>query len=159
MTPLEARYHRLHLHNSDIAGHPIRTVAGPVLCGCGSCGDELAEVVLIPFDLSWGIEIRRGYSQDRTGVWRWNRHDDRRRPVRWGGQLITARGDLITRLPGRTTVERGVGEHVVLMKRIGALRPGEALSIGCRQASPHISRISYDRLMKGAIIDERLMPT
>jgi hypothetical protein len=127
--PLEARYHRLHLHNEDIDGQTLLTVAGVVLCGCGSCGDELAEVVLTPFtfdsQLRWNVAVRRGYARVAPGTWRWSRHAQRsfrgaghhapkvqfRGEDGPGVEIVTARGDRIIRELNRVIVYRGTGGY------------------------------------------------
>jgi hypothetical protein len=169
---LEARYHRLHLYAAgEVPG--LVTVAGPVLCGCGSCGDTLAEVVLTPFtsdfQLRWVVEILHGFSEVAPGVWRWSRHAQRSRRgaphtaprprfYRTMGGVITARGDLVVNgSAGRAVQQRGL-EHMARMQRIGLLGPGDAFTIGCQETLPHMSRLSYEGLMREAIIDPRLMP-
>src|SRR5258708_36045420 len=174
LKPLEARYHRLHLYDAeDVPGHPVRTVAGPVLCGCGSCGDTLAEVVLTPFtndrQLRWSVELLQGYSEVTPSVWRWSRHARRSprgaphtapRPRFWQPLcgVITKRGELVVNGPrGRIVRDRG-HEHELRMKWIALLGCGDALMIGCQHEIPHMSQLSYDGLMREAIIDPRLMP-
>jgi hypothetical protein len=158
---LEARCHRLHKHPVEIGSHTAVTIAGPVLCGFGGCGDELAQVVLVPFDLSWGVDVSRHYSQQPDGHWRWRQHSPRTyRPTTaapWS-QIVTSRGDLIMQGPSGTHIRRGAAIHAASMKRVAYLHPGEFLVIGCRRKSPHVSLLSYERLMREAIIDERLMP-
>jgi hypothetical protein len=172
---LEARYHRLHLYDPEDVPPAlrVRTVAGTVLCGCGSCGDTLAEVVLTPFttdrQLRWSVEVLQGYSEVAPGVWRWSRHAQRSprgaphaapRPRFWQplGGVITKRGELVVNGPhGRIVRARDRG-HELRMQWVGLLGPGDAIMIGCQHEIPHMSRLSYEGLMREAIIDLRLMP-
>jgi hypothetical protein len=170
LKPLEARYHRLHPYDAkDVPG--LRTVAGPVLCGCASCGDELAEVVLMPSftgtrELGWIIEVLRGYSRAAPGIWRWSRHAARSkrgmphnaaRPNFWQPLegVITRRGELVVNGPNGRYVHNRGREHEGRFKQIALLMPGDSITISCQQASPHMSRLSYDGLMREAAINIR----
>jgi hypothetical protein len=106
MPQLEARYHRLQLVDPGIVNRPIQTYACVILCGCGSCGDELADVRLTVGGDHLRIDVRPGYSQVPIGAWRWSRHARRsyrgaashapRLPKNPGCQrLVTKHGDQV----------------------------------------------------------------
>lgn len=163
MSQLEARYHRMHhLVGPDIVNRPVLTYACVILCGCGGCGDQLAYACLTGDH--WSIDLRLGYSQSSPGVWRWSRHA--RRSYRHAGShaprlpmptdpglhhLVTKQGDKVIRGPGTgSIVVKGHGgyDYALRDKLAGFLYPGEAIKIGCQQKSPHVSRVSYEGLMR-----------
>jgi hypothetical protein len=157
----EARYHRLDGLSREIAGKTFHTVAGEVLCSYGSCGHVLAEVTLSPFDHAWSVDVSRHYSHQPDGRWRWRAHSPRTyrpRMVAPFAAKVTTRGDLILTGPSGTQVRYAAAGHVANRKQIALLRPGESIMIECRQKGAHLSRISYEGLMREITIEARLIP-
>jgi hypothetical protein len=161
MSQLEARYHHMQLVDPGIVDRDAQTYSCVILCGCGGCGDQLAYVCL--HGDHWSVEVRLGYSQSSPGVWRWSRHA--RRSYRHAGshaprlpipttprlqRLVTKHGDQVVRGPATHIIVKGHGayDYALREKFAAFLYPGEAIMIGCQQASPHLSRVSYEALMR-----------
>lgn len=179
----EARY-RLRYDEVFLGHKRLDGLFATARCGCqgGSCGDELATLILwnVERPWVWDVWVKRGYSQrpPGSGVWMWSRHARRSRrgapdhAPALGSGTVTRQGDVVL---GRA-LDRGGAGFVADRKRIAFLRSpantdeaprfvrgfrseelfGVWITMGCQQAIPHLSVITYDAVMRQAR-DERLV--